>query len=118
MLKTIITTAVLAFTMLTSTMAYSGAGHSHGPSVQPTNEQIVSKAFQELVIIVDKSELVEGKTLDKSWKEVTNKKVHNKSLRHYIVSFEHAQDKETLYILLNSQGTYLGANFNGTFEEF
>lgn len=118
MFKNIITTAVLAFTILTSTVAYSGAGHSHSSSVQPTNEQVISKAFQELIIIVDKSELVEGKTLDRSWKEVTNKKMHNKSLRHYIISFTQAQHKETLYILLNNQGTYLGANFNGAFEEF
>jgi hypothetical protein len=74
MFKNIITTVILAFTMLISTVAYSGEGHSHSPSVQPTNEQVMSKVFQDLAIIVDKSELVEGKTLDKSWKDVTNKK--------------------------------------------
>jgi hypothetical protein len=116
MFKNIIATVVLAFSMLTSTVAYSGAGHSHGPTVQPTDEQVISKAFQDLTMIVDTSKLVDGKALDKSWKEVTTKKVHKKSLRYYIVSF--TQENETLYILLNSQGTYLGANFDGKFEEF
>ena len=80
MFKHIITTIVLAFSMFLSTAAYSGAGHSHGPSTPPTNEQIISKAFQDLALIVDRSKLVDGQALNESWKEVADKKIHQKSL--------------------------------------
>ncbi|PKH02116.1 hypothetical protein CXF72_13445 [Psychromonas sp. MB-3u-54] len=117
MFKSIITTVVITITMFLSTAAYSSAGHSHGPSTAPSNEQIISKAFQDLSTIVNKSELVEGQALNESWKEVTDKKIQEKSLRYYIVAFTNTVEKKTLYILLNSKGTYMGVNFNGKFEK-
>ena len=118
MLKKIIYTAVIGLSMLTSTPAFSGAGHHHGPATPPTNEQIISKSVHDIKVIVDKFELVEGEKLDASWKNVTDKKVHKKSLRYFVTAFTHPEEKRTLYILMTSQGGYLGANFSGNFEEF
>ena len=60
---------------------------------------------------------VEGKVLGASWKDSTTKAIHDKTFKHYVVSFTHTEEKRTLYILLNTQGTYLGANFDGKFKE-
>jgi hypothetical protein len=114
MLKNIIAVFTLALFILISNVAF---GHSSGHGKPPSNEQILAKASQDLAIIVDKSEPVEGKVLGTSWKGATTKAIYNKTFKHYVVSFTHAEEKRTLYILLNNQGTYLGANFEGKFKE-
>ena len=116
MYKKFIYTVALTFSMLLSSTAYSGAGHSHGSTAPPTDQQIITKASQDLEMIIERSELVEGKKLDASWEKVTSKKVHKKTLRHYITAFSHPTENKTLYILLNAQGTFLKANYSGKFE--
>lgn len=116
MFKSIIYTVAFTLSMLVSSVALSGAGHSHGPVTPPTNQQILSKASDNINMIIDNSELVEGAKLDASWKQVTDKKVHKKTLRHYITAFTHPTENKTLYILLNAQGTFIGANYTGDFE--
>ena len=113
MLKYTVTVFTLALTILISSVAF---GHSSGHGKPPSNEQIIAKASRGLVVIVDESEPVEGKVLGASWKDYTTKAIHKKSFKHYVVSFTHTEEKRTLYILLNTQGTYLGANFGGKFK--
>ena len=113
MLKYTVTVFTLALTILISSVAF---GHSSGHGKPPSNEQIIAKASRGLVVIVDESEPVEGKVLGASWKDSTTKAIHKKSFKHYVVSFTHTEEKRTLYILLNTQGTYLGANFDGKFK--
>ena len=112
--KKIIAVFTLALSLLLSSVAF---GHSTGHGKPPSNEQIIAKASRDLMVIVNKSEPVEGKVLGASWKGVTTKEIHKKTFKHYVVSFTHTEEKRTLYILLNNQGTYLGANFNGKFKE-
>lgn len=114
MLKNTIAVFTVALTMLISSVAFS---HSSGHGTPPSNEQIIAKASRDLVVIVDKSEPVEGKVLGASWKGSTTKAIHDKTFKHYVVSFTQTEEKRTLYILLNTQGTYLGANFDGKFKE-
>tara|TARA_R110002167_G_scaffold29817_5_gene99187 strand:+ start:160 stop:516 length:357 start_codon:yes stop_codon:yes gene_type:complete len=116
MFKRIIYTVAFTLSMLVSSVALSGAGHSHGPVTPPTNQQILSKASDDINMIIDNSELVDGEKLDASWKQVADKKIHKKTLRHYITAFTHPTENKTLYILLNAQGKYLGANFSGNFD--
>ncbi len=113
MFKNIIAVFTLTLTILISSVAF---GHSSGHGQPPSNEQIIAKASRDLVVIVDESEPVEGKILGASWKGSTTKAIHQKTFKHYVVSFTHAEEKRTLYILLNTQGTYLGANFDGKFK--
>lgn len=114
MLKHSIAVFTFALMILFSGVAFS---HSSGHGKPPSNEQIIAKASQNLAVIIDKSEPVEGKILEASWKESTTKAIHKKTFRYYVVSFTHTEEKRTLYILLNTQGTYLGANFDGKFKE-
>jgi hypothetical protein len=102
--------------MLVSNIALSGSNHSHDPVTPPTNQQVLSKASDDLNMIIDKSELVEGAKLDVRWKQVTDKKIHKKTLRYYITAFTHPTENKTLYILLNTQGAFIGANYTGDFE--
>lgn len=113
MFKNTIAVFTLAFSMLISSVAF---GHSSGHGKPPSNEQIIEKASRNLAVIVDESEPVEGKVLDSSWKSSTTKAIYKKTFKHYVVSFTHTEEKRTLYILLNTQGTYLGANFDGKFK--
>ena len=120
MFKRIIYTLAFTLSMLVSSVALSGAGHSHSHSHSPvtpaTNQQILSKASDDLNMIIDNSELVEGAKLDASWKQVTDKKIHKKTLRNYIIAFTHPTENKMLYILLNAQGTFIRANYTGDFE--
>jgi len=116
MLKKIIYTAVLSFSILVSTNAISDESHGHVPTLAPTNEQIIFKASQELGVIVDKSKLIEGNKLDASWKHITGEKVHKQSYNYYIISFTHPKENKTLYIQLSSKGSFIDANFNGNFK--
>jgi len=113
MLKNIVAVFTLVLTILVSSVAF---GHSSGHGKPPSSEQIIAKASRDLVVIVDESEPVEGKVLGASWKSSTAKAIHKKTFKHYVVSFTHTEEKRTLYILLNNQGTYLGANFDGKFK--
>lgn len=114
MIKQIITAMTFALALLTANVAFS---HGSGHGTPPTSEQVIAKASMDLGVIVDKAELVEGKTLDASWKNITVKKIHKKTFKYYVVSFAHEKEKRTLYILLNTQGAYLGANFDGQFKQ-
>jgi len=118
MLNKFIYVVAITFSMLVSSVALSGAGHDHGHdhAAPPTSQQVLSKASDDLAMIVDSSELVEGKKLDASWKQVRDKKIHKQTIRYYITAFTHPTENKTLYILLNGQGAYLGANFSGNFD--
>jgi len=114
MFKNILVAATLVFTMLTANVAFS---HSSGHSEPPNNEQIVAKASRDLAVIVDNAEPVDGKVLGASWNKSITPEIHKKTFKHYVVSFFHAEEKTTVYILLNTQGAYLGANFDGNFKQ-
>ena len=108
----IITFSFFSLIMLTPDMAL---GHSnHGAPLN--DEQAIIKASKDVKIIVEDSESIEGRKLDSSWTEVTDKKIFKRSLRYFIVSFSHQEKQSTLYILLNIYGEYLDANFNGKFK--
>lgn len=120
MLKNIIYIAAITFAMFVSTSAFSGAGHDHGHShdnsAPLTSEQVITKASQELATLIDEAFLVDGKALDASWNDTTEKKIHKKTIRHYIIAFTNSKQNRTLYILLNYQGAYIDANFSGEFD--
>lgn len=114
MLKKTFAVFTLALTLLISSLAF---GHSSGHGQPPTDEQIIAKALRNLTVIVDELKPVEGKVLGASWKSSTINAIHKKTFKHYVISFAHKEEKRTLYILLNTQGTYLGANFDGKFKK-
>lgn len=117
MFKKIISTLVLTSAMLISNAAYSGAGHSHSSVELPTTEQVITKATNDLIKLVDDKTAIEGQILKPSWKSVESKKMHYRSVRNYSISFTNTVESRTLYILLNAKGAYLDANFDGNFEQ-
>ena len=109
---------ILSVTLLGLSLLASQLALGHPTNSAPLdNEQAIAKASEITQIIVERPEVVENLTLDTSWKEVTDIRVHNKDLRYFIVSLYNASQKKTLYMLLDSYGKYLGANFDGSFEE-
>jgi hypothetical protein len=116
MFKNIISTLVLTSAMLTSNAAYSHSEHSHS-SEAPTTEQVIAKATNDLIKLVADKTTIKGQILKPSWKSVKSKKVHYKSVRYYSIAFTNTVESRTLYILLNTNGAYLDANFDGQFEQ-
>lgn len=95
--------------------ACSHGGHAHPPVL--SDIKAIEKATKDVSIIVDQSELVEGKKLDDGWKQIAagDKHIHKKIENFFIVSFKKSKE-ETLYIFLTIYGRYLGANFSGKIE--
>jgi len=108
----ILSVCLLGLSFLASQLAL---GHeNHGAPLD--NEQAIAKASEYTQIIVERPEVVENLALDASWNEVTDVSIYKKDLRYFIVSLYNAGQKKTLYMLLDSYGEFLGANFDGTFE--
>jgi len=103
------------FSMTLSTCVFAGGGHSHGAVVPPTDEQVVDRAYSDLEAIVDLSVPIEGELLDESWKMVTNRKIVKKTDENYILEFNHPEEKRALYMIMDSNGFLLDANFTGEF---
>lgn len=102
----------LGLSLLVSSMAFSHSDHG-----APLNDvQAISKATEYVGMIVEKPELMAALKLDSSWKKVTDKKVHKKSVRYFIVSLHNASQKKTLYVLLSTYGELYDANFSGVFK--
>lgn len=91
------------------------SGHvNHG---EPLNdEQAIEKAAEYTKMIIDRPEFVAELALDSSWQEVANVRIYKKNLRYFIVSLYNASQEKTLYVLLDSFGSFYGANFSGAFE--
>lgn len=105
------------FFIAMTVLLWAQLSHGHSSHGSPLNEdQALVKATKDVGIIINKSEKVGGETLDASWGSVTDKKIFKKGLRYFIVSFHHAEQKKTLYVLLDIYGKYRGANFVGVFE--
>jgi hypothetical protein len=117
MFKKIISTLVLTSAMLISNVAYSHSEHSNSSVEPPTTEQVITKATNDLIKLVDDKTAIEGQILKPSWKSVESKKMHYRSVRNYSISFTNTVESRTLYILLNAKGAYLDANFDGNFEQ-
>jgi hypothetical protein len=111
-------TALFLISILTSSFALSGPGHHHGmdQAPSPTEQQLITQATSDLNRIIETEMLIEGEKLDANWKGVVDKKVFKKTSWHFITSFTHPTNTKTLYILLNAQGSFVGANFTGNFE--
>ena len=107
------TLLILFFTFLLTNLAFAHADHG----TVLTDEQVVMKATADVGRMVKEGKKVDGKVLDKSWLEVTDKKISDRNLRYVVVSFKRPNKKEVLYVFLDVYGLYLGANFSGSIED-
>lgn len=97
-----------------SSPALAGAGHSHGPQVPISQEEVVVRATSTLTTLVNK------KKIDASWTGKAEAGVEQKTFRQdpeWVVSFKNAEikdtTKKTLYLFFSIGGEALGANYTG-----
>ena len=115
MLKKSISVILSILSLSLSTSVLSGSGHSHSPVAPATDEQIMARAVGDLEAIVDQSIPIEEGVLDESWKMVTNGKIVARNAGYCITAFTHPEEKRTLYMLMDSNGFIMDANFTGKF---
>ena len=106
--------------------ADAGAGHSHDGSTHEHHKTVqmidensaIIIASRALAILVEQKQSIAGEPLNAAWKETaqTNKKVKKKGHDYYIISFDHNEFEESLYILLSNKGELYDANYSGHFE--
>ncbi|WP_417796362.1 DUF6488 family protein [Terasakiella pusilla] len=105
---------VLALTLISVTPALAHSS-GHGPQ-QVTNAEVIAKASYDLGQLIQKGEKVDGQTLDDSWNKATEKKIHKKDVRYYVVSIKHPETGKEVFVLLTRQGQFGGVNFTGSFD--
>ena len=115
-MRLIINVSILCFLVLALIVPNMALSHSnHG---EPLNdEQAIIVASKYLEIMVKKSEANNDGKLNSSWTKVIDKKIFKKSLRNFIVSFYYPEKQKTLYVLLNTYGEYIAANFHGNVKD-
>jgi hypothetical protein len=94
--------------------AMAGSGHSHGPQVPISQEEVVDQATSTLAMLVDK------KKIDASWEGKAVAGVEQKTFRQdpeWVVKFKNEEikdtSKKTLYLFFSIGGEPLGANYSG-----
>lgn len=112
----------LAITLLFSSLLYvmqsgpalAGAGHSHGPQVPVSSEEVVDRATSTLAYLVDE------KKVDASWAGKAVADVEQKTFSQgpeWVVIFKNNEikdtSKRTLYMFFSLGGERLGANYTG-----
>lgn len=105
---------LLTLLAFTTTTAYAGAGHSHGPVTPISQDQALEKATSHVQNFVKKGKL------DPSWSEVrptAGVKKQAKLGQEWVVTFDNPKmedkAKQTLYVFLDLGGEYIAANFSG-----
>ncbi|MFT7307042.1 MAG: hypothetical protein ACI9P7_002312 [Candidatus Azotimanducaceae bacterium] len=93
-------------------MAFGHAEHGEPQSEQ----QGIQSALRHKTMMIEKPDAKGGLTLGKSWRKVTETKIHKKSFRYFIVSLYNASQETTLYPVVSTYGQLRGANFTGEFE--
>lgn len=104
----------VAITLL-SGASLAGAGHDHGHSHEPVNQQQAEQAATRVV-----STLAERGVIDKSWTTSQVDRSERKTFGgqpEWVVSYKNDAvsdpEKRTLYIFLTPAGEYIAANYTG-----
>ena len=112
----------LVITLLFSSLIYgiqsgptmAGAGHSHGPQVPVSQEEVVDRATSTLAYLIDE------KKIDASWAGIAAASVEQKTFNkgpEWIITFKNKEikdtSKKTLYLFFSLAGDRLGANYTG-----
>lgn len=115
----LLTSVLIASSLLTSSPAMAGTGHEHGPggshtSGPITSETAIKRAEKQLQTLVTKGKL------EKSWASVKSTGATQKDFGkgpEWIVSFKNDKEadasKQTLYVFYTLKGSYIASNFTG-----
>lgn len=111
----LLASTVLAVSLLFSQAGYSHEDHDHDVPPAISEDAALTAASQNLAALVDKGQMVDGQKLTESWKKASPK-LSRKGEGYYIIAFEHAEQKKTLYMLMADYGKVYDKNFSGKFE--
>lgn len=110
----------LAITLVFSSLFFSapvmaGAGHDHGHSHAPVNQEVAEKNADKVI-----SSLVEREKIDKSWSTIKANSVEKKMINGHLewaVIYNNEKitdpDKQKLYVFLTVGGEYIAVNYTG-----
>ena len=107
----IISITCISILLLTPNFALAHA--SHGEPLN--NEQALLKAAEYMKMVIEKPERMASISLDESWTNA-EAKMYKKNVRYYVVSLHNADQDKTLYVLIDINGEFYNANFDGSFE--
>ncbi len=99
-----------------SSLLMPNVAFSHADHDEPLSEtQAMDRAIQYTGMIIDRPGTMSSVLLDKSWRTVSEAKIHKRSLRYIIVTLYNPSEDKTLYLQITTSGQLHGANFNGNF---
>lgn len=116
--------AFFILALCSPSFVFAAGGHNHGTdgshaplsSLSATKLQSIAKT--QLAKVVDNNTLVEGKILDKGWKQVEQQPMKISTLRYGFKSVQvtHPSNEQTLFMLFSSKGDLKTINHSGRFK--
>ncbi len=106
-----------AITLLSFLLAVPNATLGHEGGHDLSTADAIERAARVVTTIVDKEQLIQGETLDASWKQVTASGKCQENSEHYLISFDNRDAAKTVYVLLSITGAYKRTNFDGNFSD-